>query len=167
VLDLSAKTNFGWGANCLVGPAWPVDGDTIIVAEQRVRLHGIDAPELDQPFWCRGQKLECGMMALAALEALITGLNLRCEIVERDRHNRLVAKCFSTNGVDIGRRLVAAGWALAYRQYSMDYVDVEEEAKKARRGLWRGSFMNPWTWRANEAQRRATEADATKNDRRT
>ena len=81
-----------------------------------MRLHGIDAPELDQPFWWQGQKLMGGTMALAALEALTAGVRLRCEVVERDRHGRIVAKVFSPKGVDIGRRLVSAGWALAYRR---------------------------------------------------
>jgi endonuclease YncB( thermonuclease family) len=79
------------------------------VADQLVRLSGIDAPELDQTFWWRGQHIACGTMSLAALEALTAGVKVRCEVVERDRHGRLVAKVFSPNGVDIGRRLVSAG----------------------------------------------------------
>jgi hypothetical protein len=69
-------------------------------------------------------------MALAALEALTAGVKLRCEPVEHDRHGRIVAKVFSPNGVDISRRLVSAGWAPAYRRYSMDYVDAEDEARR-------------------------------------
>jgi endonuclease YncB( thermonuclease family) len=65
----------------------------------------------------------------------------------------LVAKVFSPNGVDIGRRLASAGWALAYRRYSKDYVDAEDEARKARRGMWRGSFVKPWVWRASSPPR--------------
>jgi endonuclease YncB( thermonuclease family) len=107
---------FSWRPGCLTGHARVIDGDTIVVAEQLVRLHGIDAPELDQTFWWRGRCISCGTMAMAALEALTAGVSMRCEVVERDRHGRLVAKCFSPNGVDIGRRLVSAGWALAYRQ---------------------------------------------------
>ncbi len=155
VVNLFGISRFGWQIDCLTGPAWVIDGDTIMVLGERVRLHGIDAPELDQTFWCRGQTLPCGAMALAALEALTAGVKLRCEAVERDRHGRLIAKCFSPNGIDGGRRLEAAGWALAYRQYSMDYIDAEEEACKAKRGMWRGSFMNPWVWRASAAQRHA------------
>jgi endonuclease YncB( thermonuclease family) len=60
-----------------------------------VRLHGIDAPELDQTFWWRGQQIACGTMSLAALEALTAGVKVRCKVVERDRHGRLVAKVFS------------------------------------------------------------------------
>ena len=131
----------------LTGPAIVIDGDTIDVAGERVRLHGIDAPELDQKFWCQGKRLACGEMALAALEALTAGVELRCEIIERDRYGRLVAKCFSPNGIDIGRRLVSAGWALAYRRYSMDYVEAENKARRAKRGMWRGTFAKPWDWR--------------------
>jgi endonuclease YncB( thermonuclease family) len=137
----------------LTGRAKVIDGDTIVVADQLVRLHGIDAPELDQTFWWRGQQLVCGTMSLAALEALIAGVKVRCEIVERDRHGRLVAKVFSPNGVDIGRRLVSAGWALAYRRYSKDYVDAENEARKSKRGMWRGTFIKPWEWRASSPPR--------------
>jgi endonuclease YncB( thermonuclease family) len=79
------------------------------LAGQLVELHGIDAPELDQTFWWRGQQLVCGTMSLATLEALIAGVKVRCEVIERDRHGRLVAKVFSPNGVDIGRRLVSTG----------------------------------------------------------
>jgi endonuclease YncB( thermonuclease family) len=126
-----------------------------VVAGQLVRLHGIDAPELDQPFWWRGQQLAGGTMALAALEALTADLELRCKTVEQDRHGRLVAKVFSPNDDDIGRRLVSAGWALAYRRYSTDYVAVEDEARKAKRGMWRGSFVQPWVWRASPRRARA------------
>jgi endonuclease YncB( thermonuclease family) len=129
------------------------DGDTFVVAGQLARLHGIDVPELDQPFWWRGEQVLCGMMALAALEALTAGVELRCETVERDRHGRLVAKVFSPNGVDVSGRLVSAGWALAYTRYATDYVDAEDEARMAKRGMWRGSFVMPWVWRASSAPR--------------
>jgi endonuclease YncB( thermonuclease family) len=62
---------------------------------------------------------------------------------------------FSPNGVDIGRRLVSAGWALAYRRYSMDYVAAEDEARRAKRGMWRGTFVKPWNgahWRRRGAR---------------
>jgi endonuclease YncB( thermonuclease family) len=145
---LAAILTLSWRAGPLAGPAKVIDGDTIVVAEEIVRLHGLDAPELDQTFWWQGERIACGMMALAALEALTAGIELRCQAVERDRHGRLVAKVFSPDGVDIGRRLVLAGWALAYRQYSTDYVEAEAEARKARRGMWRGTFAKPWEWRS-------------------
>jgi endonuclease YncB( thermonuclease family) len=102
---------------------------------------------------------------LAALEALTAGIKVRCEAVEQDRHGRLVAKVFSANGVDISRRLVSAGWALAYRRYSMDYVDAEDEARKAKRGMWRGSFVKPWVWRASTTRRAEAPNPATSGQR--
>jgi endonuclease YncB( thermonuclease family) len=158
---LIAIFTFSRRTDCLTGPAKVIDGDTIVVADKLVRLHGIDAPELDQTFWWRGQQIVCGTMSLAALEALIAGVKVRCEVVERDRHGRLVAKVFSPNGVDIGRRLVSAGWAVAYRRYSKDYVDAEAEARKARRGMWRGTFVKPWEWRASSPPRRTPAPSTT------
>jgi hypothetical protein len=87
-------------------------------------------------------------MSLAALEALIAGVKVRCEVVER---SGIVAKVFSPNGVDIGRRLVPAG--MAYRRYSKDYLDAEKEACKVRRGMWRGTFVRSWRWRASSPPR--------------
>lgn len=157
VLGISKRSPF---TEILTGSAAVLDGDTIIVAGERVRLHGIDAPEIGQTFLWRGQHVECGTMSMAALEALTAGVKLRCEGIERDRYGRLVAKCFSPNGIDIGRRLVSSGWALAYRYYSMDYVDAELAARKARRGLWRGQFEKPWEWRASA---RLNDGTAKKN----
>jgi endonuclease YncB( thermonuclease family) len=154
---LIAIFTFSRRTDCLTGPAKVIDGDTIVVAGELIRLHGIDAPELDQTFQWRGQQIMCGTMSLAALEALVAGVKVRCEVVERDRHSRLVAKVYSPNGVDVGRRLVAAGWALAYRRYSKDYVDAEAEARNARRGMWRGTFVKPWVWRASSSPRPAQE----------
>jgi len=48
--------------------------------------------------------------------------------------------------------MVAAGWAVAYRKYSLDYVADEERAKRARLGIWSGSFEMPWDWRARGAK---------------
>ena len=124
---LVAILTFSRRTGSLTGPAKVIDGDTIVVAGEMVRLHGIDAPELDQPFWWRGQQLVGGMMALAALEALTAGVKVRCKAVERDRHGRLVAKVLSPNGVDIGRKLMSAGWA--YRRYSTDYVNAEAQGQ--------------------------------------
>jgi endonuclease YncB( thermonuclease family) len=94
----------------------------------------------------------CGTISLAALEPLIPGVKICCEVVERNRS--LVAKVFSPKGVDIGCRLVSSGWALAYRRYPRDFVDAEAEARKAKRGMWRGTFVKPRQWRASSPPRR-------------
>ena len=43
--------------------------------------------------------------------------------------------------------MVEQGWAVAYRKYSTDYVSHEAAAKAARRGVWRGEFVEPSRWR--------------------
>ena len=69
-----------------------------------------------------------------------------CKEKDRDRYRRIVAVCFMGTH-DFNAMMVRQGWALAYRRYSMDYVDEEREARKAGAGLWRGEFVPPWKWR--------------------
>ena len=47
----------------------------------------------------------------------------------------------------MGEWMVQQGLALAYRRYSLDYVDEEADAQAARRGIWAGEFVKPWEWR--------------------
>ena len=115
-----------------------VDGDTLVVGEERVRLHGIDAPELDQPQ---------GPAARRALIELAAGQPVDCERLDTDRYGRAVAWCRTPDGTDLGGWLVARGLALAYRRYSDEYVDEETAARRARRGVWAGDFVPPWEWR--------------------
>jgi endonuclease YncB( thermonuclease family) len=145
---LIAILTFRRHADRLTGSAKVIDGDTIVVAGQLVRLHGIDAPELEQTFWWRGQQIVCGTMALAALDALTAGVKIRCEAIERDRHGRLVAKVFSPNG-----STSAGGWCRPWPTGGKDYVDAEDEARKGKRGMWRGTFVKPWEWRASSPPR--------------
>jgi hypothetical protein len=58
-----------------------------------------------------------------------------------------VAVCYDPDGFDIGRNMVHTGWALAYRQYSTDYVGTEDKAREAKRGMWKGKLVPPWEWR--------------------
>lgn len=158
VINVSSISIVDWRPGCLIGRATVIDGDTIDIDGERVRLHGIDAPELGQSFWCKGRELDSGALAAAALESLVAEVTLRCEPIERDCYGRLVAKCFSRNGVDICRRLVASGWALAFRRYSLDYVPDEMKAREAFRGLWRGTFDKPWDWRRSQVESARTAA---------
>ena len=128
------------------GSARVIDGDTLMVGSKRVRLFGIDAPELDQRCRAAGRSWPCGREATRALAGRIDGLPIACDERTRDDYGRSVAVC-RRGGADLNRWMVAQGWALAYRRYSQDYVSAERTAKSSRRGMWRGEFVPPWEWR--------------------
>ena len=130
----------------IAGPAKVIDGDTIEVSGQRIRLYGIDAPERRQT--CRRAALTwpCGAEAARALRLFINGRRVTCRERDVDQYGRVVAVCHA-GGQDLNGRLVAEGMALAYRRYSTDYVGAEEAARAAGTGLWAGLFIPPWEWR--------------------
>ena len=130
----------------VAGVATVIDGDTIEVHGQRIRLHGIDAPESRQLCRLDGKLWPCGKDAANALAKKIARRPVTCEDLGRDRYKRMVARC-TVAGEDLGEWMVSQGWALAYRRYSRDYVDQEADARAARRGIWAGEFVKPWEWR--------------------
>ena len=76
------------------GHASVIDGDTIEVEGQRVRLHGIDAPESDQR--CQdadSKEYACGAVAADALSKLIGLQEVTCRGKQRDQYGRLIAVC--------------------------------------------------------------------------
>jgi endonuclease YncB( thermonuclease family) len=134
-------------AEPLVGRPSVIDGDTLDIRGTRIRLHGVDAPESAQ--LCqdvKGTAYRCGQKAALALSDKIGATNVSCEQRDIDRYQRIVAVC-SLRGEDLNGWLVHEGYALAYRQYGTDYISEEDEARKAKRGLWAGSFTPPWDWR--------------------
>jgi endonuclease YncB( thermonuclease family) len=131
-----------------------VDGDSLHVGDTEVRLFGVDAFEGRQVCVRDGNPWRCGEAAANALRKLTTGATITCDQRDTDSYGRTVAVC--TDGtVDLGAELARAGLALAYRQFSDDYVDEESEAKAARRGAWAGDFTDPWdARRAGDAEPR-------------
>lgn len=143
----------GASAQPIVGQPTVVDGDTLIVQEQRVRLWGIDAPEAQQSCVGANGKFQCGTEATRYMQGLVAGNGpATCSIKTIDRYKRPVAVCL-IQGRDLGAAMVLAGWALAFVRYSNDYVGAEADARQARRGMWAGSFEAPWEWRAGKRQR--------------
>ena len=126
-----------------------IDGDTIDIAGQRIRLHGIDTPEAQQLCEADGKPWRCGQDATFALANLIGRTWVTCVARGEDHYGRTIAICKvgGPKGQDLGAYMVAEGLALAYRKYSADYVAVEDTARKAGLGLWRGKFTAPWEWR--------------------
>ena len=136
-------------ADSIAGRAYVIDGDTIRIDQQSIRLYAIDAPEKAQ--LCRLQSLpvECGQEAAALLKERIGRRKVTCvTVTPQDRYGRIVSRC-SVKGEDLGRFMVQAGYALAYRHYGTDYVRDEDQAREALRGLWAEQFEAPWNWRHN------------------
>jgi len=130
----------------IVGVASVVDADTVEVHNTRIRLHGIDSPESNQLCTIKDKAYRCGQQAALALDKLVANSTLRCKGSKVDRYKRLIAVCYLKDQ-DINAWLVENGWAIAYRQYSMDYVPQEDAAKSKRVGIWRGEFEAPWDFR--------------------
>jgi len=131
----------------IVGRATVVDGDGLEIEGAKIRLFGIDAVETGQ--YCRrvdGSRWRCGQYATVALDRLAGGREVRCSVRARDQYERQVAVC-RLGGVDLAAEQVKAGWAVAYRRFSSDYVAAEGDAKRARAGIWQGEFEMPWEWR--------------------
>ncbi len=134
----------------ITGKARVIDGDTLEIAGQRIRLHGIDAPESKQTCLAGGKEWACGREATFAL-AYETGRHwVSCREKGRDGDGRVAYVCFVGNR-DLGARMVGAGWALAVGGDSPVYAGDEKAARAARRGIWRGEFVTPWAWRKARA----------------
>ena len=136
----------------VTGPATVIDGDTIVVAGERIRLQGIDAPELQQTCTAYGQPWACGRTSAEWLRERLNGRQVECVGHARDRYERMLAVCY-VGGDSINERLVSEGWALDYRKYSSDYLQAEADAKRAGAGIWRGEFTPPWEWRQQDRRR--------------
>jgi endonuclease YncB( thermonuclease family) len=124
------------------GQAIVNDGDSITLGGERIRLRGIDAPELDQICQRDGEDYACGRRSKAALAERIGGKPVECRGWERDRFQRLLAVC-RVGEADLNLAQVEAGWALAYG----DYGEAERKARETKAGLWAGSFEPPRDWR--------------------
>ncbi len=127
------------------GPARVIDGDTLEVAGERIRLHGIDAPEKDQSCSIDARAWACGIAAWGELVQITAGKEVACEPRDTDRYGRTVAAC-TVDGTDLGDWLVRHGWAVAYYLYSYEYTRAEHHAKSNRHGIWAGEFVYPWDW---------------------
>ena len=130
----------------IVGKAEATDGDSLRIKDKRIRIFGIDAVETSQLCTVDGAVWKCGRASRMALERLVKGKMLICDVRDMDR-GRFVSVCHA-DGVDIGREQVRRGWAVAYTQFSREYVSVEAEARAADRGLWRSQFERPHDYRA-------------------
>ena len=140
----------------ITGKANVTDGDTIKINDQKIRLFGIDAPEIKQ--FCKEVYLsflifnfkrdyKCGEKSTNALKKKIKNKKIRCLIQDKkDRYRRNIGVCYLKKQ-DINSWLVKNGYAIAYRRYSKKYIIDEQYAEDNKLGIWQGTFMEPEKWR--------------------
>ncbi len=133
----------------LAGRADVIDGDSFEIAGTGVRLFGVDAPEGRQSCTREGRSWDCGNEAARKLRSLIGDRSVACTRRDVDNYGRIVAVCRSGT-TDLAAAMVRSGFATAYRRYSDDYVDEENLARAARRGLWAGEFTRPEDYRRDD-----------------
>jgi len=112
----------------LVGRAWVIDGDTIAINRIKIRLAGIDAPELDEP-WGRKSKW--------AMVNICKGKTIHVELTGETSYDRLVGTCYLPDGTDIGGELIKAGLALDGSYFSKGkYLHLEPEGIRQKLGRY-------------------------------
>lgn len=147
ILAMSALTSCGYAAPDLAGRASVVDGDTLEIAGQRIRLWGVDAPESAQRCTRDGRPYRCGAEAANGLDQFIGGRTVACTQRDTDRYGRIVAVC-RAGGEDLSAWLIRQGLAVRYERYAgRAYLREERAAQESRRGLWSGEFDLPEDWR--------------------
>ena len=139
----------------ILGTAKVIDGDTIKINKEKIRLMGIDAPEKKQKcekiwlsihFLSFKKQYPCGEISTNKLKKKINNKHIVCKWTNKDRYNRLIAECFKDK-MNINDWMIRNGLAVAYRKYSKKYVAQENFARREKLGLWSGTFEMPWDWR--------------------
>lgn len=136
------------GQGTLEGRASASDGDSLRIGGERIRLTGFDAVELDQT--CTrdsGEVWNCGREARAFLAGQVAGRTVVCRREGRDQYGRVLASC-GVGDNDLGDAVVRAGWGVA----ELSYAGAALEARRDRRGIWSGRFIDPAEWRRTSGE---------------
>jgi micrococcal nuclease len=137
-----------------------VDGDTIKALQYgdivSIRLYGIDAPEMNQPF---------GKESRDRLASLLSGRTFDVEVIDKDNFGRLIAIITTPHGC-VNERLIKDGCAWVYKQYCKHpdckkWADYESRSRSEKKGLWsQNNAIEPWVFRSNKSQDAPNASDA-------
>ena len=144
----------------ITGTAIVTDGDSIKINNNRIRLVGIDAPEINQQCKLKenGDEYPCGKWSKRSLKSFVEGSDVTCFYNELDRYKRILGVCYRGNqnsvavkkkvkDLELNSYMVRLGNAVAYKKYSSKYVDDEKYAIENNYGMWAGEFEMPWDYR--------------------
>ncbi|WP_245424603.1 MULTISPECIES: thermonuclease family protein [Rhizobiaceae] len=142
------------------GRARVIDGDTISIRQQRIRIAAIDACERDQTGLKDGKVWRCGAAARSYLGKMIDGQHVRCDIIDQDQYRRLVGQCF-IGDTDIGLAMVKVGLAEAMLRYlpaahsisEVEYGQAENSARDHGFGMWSAEIESPYDYRRSKSSR--------------
>ena len=133
VFSLILFFNLAYGET-IKGKPIIIDGDTVNIGNNKIRLHGIDAPETKQKCTKNNVEWNCGIQSTKFLEKLIGNEQIQCVTSGKDRYKRHIGICYKNN-IDLNAKMVINGWAIAYRYYSLDYIKEEEQARLNKIGI--------------------------------
>ncbi len=129
----------------IVGPARVIDGDTVEIRGTRIRIQGIDAPEMDDT--CLrpdGSAWACGVWSTEVARERFGGRTLHCEDLGERSWGRVVGRCLYGD-VDVAEAMVETGAARACPRFALQhahsrgYMEVEQSAAAAGRGIFDGT----------------------------
>lgn len=158
-IDLNSVAGAAFALAALASPAAAdvrgtptiVDGDSLEIEGQRFDLFGIDSPEPGMTCMKEnGDSFDCGRIATTALLDLTAGLDVICAPLDEPamEPTKPVSASCTAGGFSLNRNMIHTGWALADRSVSTDYIETEDQAKAAKRGLWRWSWQDQPPWPA-------------------
>ena len=135
-------------AETIAGRASVVDGDTIEIHGESIRILDIDAPESKQLCTADdGTEWRCGQYAALALADRIGAQIVLCDTTKKDRYRRWLAHC-AVGALDLGEWMARQGWAVPYRDCECEAVRAGSAfAREQPVGIWSSVFVMPWEWR--------------------
>lgn len=149
-----SSVNKDWDRETFTGRAFIIDGDTLKINGTKIRLIGVDAPEISQKCKTHGHVENCGEIVKLRLVQATSGEITTCYSHGKDFYGRILAECY-VNDININKWLLREGLAVYY--YNKDfksYKILETLAKEEKVGLWDSEFQNPKDYRKQQKKRK-------------
>ena len=124
------------------------DGDTFTLLLEnnstvRIRLHGVDAPEMKggQPY---------SRVSREYLSGMIAGKQVTVAVKDTDRYGRYIGVVSTTTIKDVNLKMIESGmaWHYSYYDNTPAYIKAQKRARQDKKGLWKDKNpINPYQWR--------------------